>query len=98
MAKTPGELPPEVLAAFARRQPIEAIRLLLALRAQGRGAPASGTSARPQAADAAMRTASRAKAQRDKLSPGEVPRSGPSVWLLVVAALLAYLAYRLFGG
>ena len=101
MAKPTEPLPPEVLAAFERRQPIEAIKLLLASRA---------TSA-PRATEAA--TQQRVRSSKPKppplpsvesiasgstLSPGEIPRSSSTFWAWVVVALLVYLGFRLVQG
>lgn len=99
MTKSPDPFSPEVLAALAQRQPIEALKLLLKTRA---GAlPGSGTTAgrssgvAAPAADASPSLAD-PTAPADGLSPGEVPDSESTVWAWVVVALLAYLAYRLF--
>ena len=100
MVKPEEPLPPEVQAAFARGQPIEAIKLLISSRA---GALAA---AKAQAKEASRWSASGPKAtpasasnsQGDDLSPGEVPRSNSAFWGWVIAALLAYLAFRLVRG
>lgn len=104
MAKAPESLPPQVVAAFERGRPIEAIKLLLQLRARGALAPRSSASVpvkQPsQAAKPPAPAAPPGKPQlgtRSGLSPGEVPRTESAVWVWVVVALLAYLAYRLAG-
>jgi hypothetical protein len=97
MASPPESLPPEVLAAFERGQPIQAIKLLLARRAS---APQAATpqAKRPPSA-VPPRPSSPASteflASGRGLSPGEVPRSISAFWGWVVAVLLAYVAYRL---
>jgi hypothetical protein len=99
MAQSPDPLPREVLAAFERRQPIEAIRLLLRLRAGA--APAARTAARPQPPrpTASMPPAPPVgPARRGGLSPGEIPRSTSSFWAWVIVALVAYAAFRLMRG
>lgn len=99
MAQSPDPLPREVLAAFERKQPIEAIRLLFGLRAGA--APGARTAAPPQPP---RPTASMPPpppvglARRGGLSPGEVPRSTSSFWAWVIVALVAYAAYRLVRG
>ncbi len=105
MANAPDSLPPEVLAAFARRQPIEAIKLLLRIRASGQLSPTSPTrlaiNQPPGGTKAAVTTPPPVDLpvnRRDGLSPGEVPRTESTFWGWVVAALLLYLAYRLLGG
>jgi hypothetical protein len=90
MAAPPDSLPPEVLAAFRRRQPLEAIRLLLSQRAQSQPPARSSPAPTP--------SSSPTPAARPGLSPGEVPRSGSSFWGWLIAALFAYLAYRLLRG
>jgi hypothetical protein len=102
MAKPPtNSLPPEVLAAFERGHPIEAIKLLIGLRANSLAALQSPTK-RPQPAPAKPTPSSQAPAEstasHNGLSPGEVPRSSSAFWAWVVAALFAYLAYRLARG
>ena len=101
MAKPTEPLPPEVLAAFERRQPIEAIKLLLASRA----------SSAPKATAAASRQPVRSSkpkpppipsvesiASGQSLSPGEVPRASSSFWAWVVVALVVYLVFLLVQG
>lgn len=102
MAKPSDTLPPEVLAAFERRQPVEAIKLLLALRAS------ASQPAKPRAKPPAAPAASPAKpltpphsghtSPRTDLSPGEVPRTSSAFWGWVVVALFVYLGYRLLRG
>lgn len=98
MAKPPDPLPPEVMAAFERGQPIEAIKLLIRMRASSR-APAQSRARRPAGPAAANPAASPPvlpkPSTRDKgLSPGEVPRSNSAFWGWMVVVLLTYLAYR----
>ena len=89
MAKPPDPLPPEVLAAFQRRQPIEAIKLLLERRAGAQGTP------RPETAQTMTPPpAGRPHDPLTDLAPGEVPRTGSTVSGWVVAGLVGYLAYR----
>jgi hypothetical protein len=100
MAKPPNSLPPEVLAAFERGQPIEAIKLLIGLRAQLLAA--SPTKRASTAAPAKPKPSSQAPAEsiapRNGLSPGEVPHSSSAFWGWVVVTLFVYLAYRLARG
>jgi hypothetical protein len=102
MAKPPESLPPEVLAAFERRQPLEAIKLLLAMRAGA--APRARLPAKSPAAHAAGNAKPPTPAQpgateSDRgLSPGEVPRASSAFWGWVVVALFAYVGYRLLRG
>jgi hypothetical protein len=106
MAKPAEPLPPEVLAAFQRRQPIEAIKLLLASGASAaqQAKPSAKPSAtqRPSGATSAPKAPSRASvesiASGRGLSPGEVPRSSSAFWAWLLVALLVYLAYRLVRG
>ena len=100
MAAPPQPLPPEVAAAFQRGEPIEAIKLLLKLRAGAAGKPAPG---RKPAASAEQKPREAAPpprlgAFREGLSPGEVPRSASPITGWVIVALLAYLVYRLLAG
>ncbi len=102
MAKVPDSLPPQVLAAFERGRPIEAIRLLLSMRAQGAHAPRpSGAASVKQASQTTKPTSAPASktqvGKRSHLSPGEVPRTESAVWVWVVVALLVYVAFRLLG-
>jgi hypothetical protein len=103
MSKAQTPLPPEVLAAFEKGKPIEAIRMLLSMRANGslpaqaaahHPAPPSAPSAPSPAAQAPVP----AVARSGRLSPGEVPRSSSFFWGWVVVALLLYGAYRLVSG
>lgn len=102
MAKPPESLPPEVLAAFERRQPVEAIKLLLAMRA-GMG-PRARLPAQSPAAHAAGNARPPAPPQpgaatpRNGLSPGEEPRTSSAFWGWVVVALFVYVGYRLLRG
>jgi len=102
MAKPSEPLPPEVLAAFQRRQPIEAIKLLLASvanAAQQAKPPDKRQPSGPTSAPKALtRTNVESIASGRGLSPGEVPRSGSAFWAWLVVALFAYLAYRLVRG
>ncbi len=105
MAKTPDSLPPEVLAAFERRQPIEAIRLLLRMRAHGlvAGRPSPQSTVKhnvgankPEATS--VPPVEPLATKPNGLSPGEVPRADSAFWGWVVVGLFVYLLYRLFGG
>ncbi len=99
MAKPNQPLPPEVLAAFERRQPIEAIKLLLVNRAglaqtaqqQQRGRKVAAPN---PSAPGKMASIHPAKG----LSPGQVPNTVSKFWGWAVVALFAYLAYRLVQG
>ena len=107
MAKPAEPLPPEVLAAFQRGEPIGAIKLLIAERA--RAASASKASVKPSTQAPAktkpVSSASSSKAftaatvqsiaEGRALSPGEVPRSSSTFWAWAVVALFVYLAFRL---
>ncbi len=100
MANAPDPLPPEVLAAFERRQPIEAIKLLFQMRSNSRlgKKPTTGTPSKAGAARAAdPEPPPQPNASPDGLSPGEVPRSESAIWGLVVVVLVIYLAYRILG-
>lgn len=102
MAKPSDPLPPEVLAAFERRQPLEAIKLLLAMRAGA--APRARLPAKSPAAQAASSAKPHAPPQPGAtesergLSPGEVPRASSAFWGWVVVALFTYVGYRLLRG
>jgi len=101
MAKPIEPLPPEVLAAFERRQPIEAIKLLLASRASS--APKATTSSARQPVHTSKPKppaipSVESIASGQSLSPGEVPRASSSFWAWVVVALLVYLGFRLLQG
>jgi len=98
MAQPSDPLPPEVAAAFQRGKPVEAIALLLKLRAgaAGQSAPAARRPAAPKPRPAAPPPG--LGAFREGLSPGEVPRAGSTVTGWAIVALLAYLGYRLLGG
>ncbi|MFT3780087.1 MAG: hypothetical protein QM772_17810 [Ottowia sp.] len=100
MATPPESLPPEVAAAFQRGEPVEAIKLLLKLRAGAPGRPAPGRKPAAPAAPKPRKAAPPPKlgAFREGLSPGEVPRSASAVTGWAIVALLAYLAYRLLAG
>lgn len=106
MAKPPAPLPPEVLAAFERRQPVEAIKLLLALRANADqpAKPHATPRGKPPAAPAAIPAKPSAPPHpsyggvRPGLSPGEVPRTSSAFWGWVVVALFTYLGWRLLRG
>ena len=95
MAKPTAPLPPEVLAAFEQRQPLEAIKLLLASRARlaQMAKPQPSQTATTPKAPTPERTESITR--DDGLSQGEVPSSSSAFWGWVVVALLVYLAYRL---
>ena len=98
MAKPNPPLPPEVLAAFERRQPLEAIKLLLANRA---GLAQTAQQQRGQKVDARKADMPGIKESihpAKGLSPGEVPNTGSKFWGWAVVALFAYLAYRLVQG
>ena len=102
MAKPSEPLPPEVLAAFQRRQPIEAIKLLLASgasTAQQAKPPAKRQPGAPTSTPKApVRANVESIASGGGLSPGEVPRSSSAFWAWCIVALFAYLAYRLVRG
>ena len=101
MTKPSESLPPEVLAAFEKRQPVEAIKLLLASRASSvRSSTAAGAKkpvrqSRPKSPAA---PSVEAIASGRTLSPGEVPRASSSFWAWVVVALLVYVGFRLLRG
>ena len=98
MAKPTAPLPPEVLAAFEQRQPLAAIKLLLASRARlaQKAKPQPSQSATTPKTPTPERTES---TKRDGgLSPGEVPSTSSAFWGWVVVALFVYLAYRLVQG
>ena len=101
MAKSTEPLPPEVLAAFERRQPIEAIKLLLASRASSAPKATAGAARQPVRASK-PKTQSlpsvESIASGQSLSPGEVPRTSSSFWAWVVVALFVYLGFRLVQG
>lgn len=98
MAKPPAPLPPEVLAAFEQRQPIEAIRLLLASRM----GTSQGATQQPGRSATAPKRPTPEGIESIKpdsgLSPGEVSSSSSAFWAWLVVALFAYLAYRLVKG
>ena len=102
MATPPNSLPPEVLAAFERRQPVEAIKLLMTMRANA--TEHAQSPAKPQASHAARAAKPPAPPQpsptsvRPGLSPGEVPRTSSAFWGWVVVALFVYLGWRLLRG
>ena len=98
MAQPPAPLPPEVVDALKRRQPIEAIRLLLADRT--RTAPRENRQPGGLAATPKKRTPTSVESVTSDsgLSPGEVPSSSSTFWGWTVVALFAYLAYRLLQG
>ena len=98
MAKPSTPLPPEVLAAFEQRQPLEAIRLLLAnrVRLAQKAKPQAGQPATPPKTPTQERTES--ITSDSGLSPGEVPGTSSAFWGWVVVALFVYLAYRLVQG
>lgn len=88
-----------VLAAFEKRRPVDALKLLLSLRAQGLARPPAPPPTPTGKANAPRPpTPPRATPHRGGLSPGEVPRAQTSVWGWVVVALLAYLGWRLLRG
>jgi hypothetical protein len=97
MSKAPTPLPPEVLAAFERRQPIEAIKLLLQSLVSG-GTPTrlSNKLSALTPSTAPQLQSKEPAASQDGLSPGEVSQSESTFWAWVVAALIGYLAFRLF--
>jgi len=84
---SPGSLPSAVLAALHQGNKIEAIRLLR--QATGLGLK--------EAKDAIDSFQSGDRTEPGKLSPGEVPKSGIGIWLVVALAALALLAYYFFG-
>ena len=101
MTRPSDSLPPEVLAAFERHQPIEAIKLLLRMRAGGHKAAAPRPPAPHHMVAAPPPAAAAPKhpnADLGGLSPGEVPHSESAVWWWVIAVLLVYLAFRVFRG
>lgn len=92
-------MPPEVQAALDRREPIEAIKLLLLSRAGVKpgSAPAARRSA-PARAPGLQRGPAPPPTPgtgQHGLSPGEVPRVRSTAWGWVMLALVAYLAWRL---
>lgn len=103
MAKPSDPLPPEVLAAFERRQPVEAIKLLFAMRVNA--AKHAESAPKPRQASHATHTAKPPALPppspthvRPGLSPGEVPRTSSAFWGWVVVALFVYLGWRLLRG
>jgi len=83
---SPGSLPPAVLALH-QGNTIAAIRLLR--QATGLGLK--------EARDAIDSFQSGNRTEPGRLSPGEVPKSGIGIWLVVALAALALLAYYFFG-
>ncbi len=102
MATPPNPLPPEILAAFERRQPVEAIKLLLSMRASA--AQQAKSPAKPRASPATRAAKPPTPPPpsptrvRPGLSPGEVPRTSSAFWGWVVVALFVYLGWRLLRG
>ena len=78
-------LPPDVIAALQRGERIDAIRLLR----KHRGIDLK------TAKLAVDEYATRVGSTSHGLSPGEVPRSSSTFWLVVVVGLVAFLAYYL---
>lgn len=98
MASPPPPLPPDVLASLERRQPLEALRLLLG----GRGVTARAEARRAETPASASLGPKPAPgpghvtpAFDSALSPGEVPRSRSTVWGWIVFVLLLVLTVRL---
>jgi hypothetical protein len=83
---SPGLLPPAVVAALRRGDKIEAIRLLR--QATGVGLK--------EAKDTVESFQSENPGQLGQRSPGQVPKSSVSIWLIAALAALAILAYVFF--
>ena len=110
MAKPAEPLPPEVLAAFQRGEPIGAIKLLIAQRARAAstGKVSVKSSAQAPAKPKSVGSANSSKAftaatvqsiaEGRVVSPGEVPRSSSTFWAWAVVALFVYLVFRLAQG
>ena len=99
---TPPSLPPELIDALRQRNVPQLLKVLLSQRPAASSPPAAP--ARPPAARPAPGAGKRPpeaelpQVAAEGLSPGEVPRTGTTFWGWLMAALLAYLAYRLWGG
>jgi hypothetical protein len=94
MTGNPNPSPAEIVAALQRGGIVEALKLVVAAKANGSSAAKKvanhlGASTRPSRASPPSST-------RAELSPGEVPRSSSDIWLLLVIAALC-IAYYLFG-
>ena len=101
MAKPTEPLPPEVLAAFERRQPIEAIKLLLASRANSAPKATAAATMQPVRSSKPKPPAIpsvESIASGQSLSPGEEPRASSSFGAWVVVALLVYVGFLLVQG
>ncbi len=106
MAKPADSLTSALQAALERGRPLEVLRLLLRQSAVAdRRSPAAITppGRRPSGPDKARPPAPAAPPPepplwREGLSPGEVPRGESGRWGWALAALLAYLAWRLLRG
>ncbi len=102
MAKPYDSLPPEVLAAFERGQPVEAIKLLLSMRAAAAQRAPAPTKPRDSQATRTAKPSTLPSPSPTRihpgLSPGEVPRTSSAFWGWVVVALFVYLGWRLLRG
>ncbi len=79
-------LPPLVVDALQRGEKIQAIRLMREITGVGLKAAKDTIDASPLAV------------ARSNLSPGEVPRTGRTVWAVVAAILVVWLAYSMLRG
>ena len=74
-------LPPLVIEALQRGEKVQAIRLMREISGVGLKEAKDLVDASPHAT------------ARSGLSPGEVPRTGRTIWMIVAAVLLAWLLY-----
>lgn len=106
-------IPPEVLDALRRRDPLEAIKLLRKTKGLGlkeakerldqhlraAHAPSSVQTGRGlQEAKDVLETLRRSASASQRLSPGQVRDTGSGFWWLVVVGFAALLVYRFLRG
>jgi ribosomal protein L7/L12 len=87
-AASAGRIPSSVAEALQRGNKIEAIRLMREHTGLGL----------KEAKDAVDRLQQETEAKLGKLSPGEVPSSGSSLWQLVALAVVCIAAYYFLRG
>ena len=95
------QLPPELIEALRQRDLPGLLKALLSARATAAEAPGKAAPSTPRAPAAGRRRESEPsfpRAEAEGLSPGEVPRTGSAFAGWLMALLLGYLVYRLWGG
>lgn len=98
---TPPQLPPELIEALRQRDLPGLLKALLSARPTAAETPGKAAPSTPRAPTAGRQRESDPsfpRVEAEGLSPGEVPRTGSAFAGWLMALLLGYLVYRLWGG